>query len=67
MALFAAGLNANVGEIDKEEICEGINYLCGIRGHVVVLVELSVGPTKLFQWGSQTSSHQLMVEVTGSQ
>ena len=67
MALFAAGLDAEVSKIDKEEVCKGVDYLCGIRGRVIVLVELSVGPMKWFQWGLQTSSHQLMVEVTGSQ
>lgn len=68
MAMFAAGLNAEIGKVDKEEVCEGIDYLGGVWGRVVVLwVELSVGQRELVWWGLQTSSHQLMVEVTGSQ
>lgn len=67
MAMVAAGLNTPIGKVDKEEVREGVNYLGGIWGRVVVLVELSVGPMELFWWSLQTSSHQLMVEVTGSQ
>lgn len=67
MALFAARLNAKIGKVDKEEVCEGVNYLGEIWGRVVVLMELSVGPMELLWWVLQTSSHQLMVEVTGSQ
>ena len=48
MAVFAAGLNAEIGKIDKEEVCEGVYYLGGIWGRIVVLVELSVGSMKLF-------------------
>ncbi len=48
MAVFAAGLNAETGKIDKEEICEGVDYLGGIKSRIVVLVELSVGSMKLF-------------------
>lgn len=49
--MFTAGLNAKVRKIDKEEVCEGIDYLGGIWGRVVVLVELSAGPMKVFWWG----------------
>ena len=65
--MFTAGLNAKVRKIDKEEVCEGVDYFGSVRCRVVVLVELSAGPMKVFWWGLQTSSHQLMVEVTGSQ
>lgn len=44
MAMVAAGLNTPIGKKDEEEVREGINYLGGIWGRVVVLVELSVGP-----------------------
>lgn len=27
MALFSAGLNAEIGEVDKEEVCECVDYL----------------------------------------
>ena len=47
MAVFAAGLNANVGKVDKEEICEGVYYFGGIWRRVVVLMELLVGPMAL--------------------
>ena len=47
MALFAAGLNAKVGKVDKEEICEGVQYFGGIWRRVIVLMELSVGPMGL--------------------
>lgn len=30
MAVFAAGLYASVGEVDKEKVGEGIDYLGGI-------------------------------------
>ena len=42
MAVFAARLNANIGKVDEEEVCEGIDYLGGVWSGVVVLVELSV-------------------------
>lgn len=48
MAIFAAGFNAEIGKVDKEEVCEGIDYFGGIRGRVVVLTELSVRPMYLF-------------------
>ena len=68
MAVFAAGLNASVGEVDKEEVGEGIDYLGGIWGRVVVLTGTVSGANGMILVGDlQTSSHQLMVEVTGSQ
>ena len=47
MAVFAAGLNAKVGKVDKENICECVYYFGGIWRRVVVLMELSVGPMAL--------------------
>ena len=47
MAVFAAGLNAQVGKVDKEDVCEGVHYFGGIWRRVVVLMELSVGPMAL--------------------
>lgn len=44
MAVFAAGLNASEGEVDKEEVGEGIDYLGSIWGRVVILAGMSVGP-----------------------
>ena len=37
MSLFPTGLDAQIGKIDEEEVCEGVHYLGGIRGRVVVL------------------------------
>ena len=66
MAVFAAGLDASVREVDEEEVREGIDYLGGVRGCVVILGGRLVGSIRWVRvW--QTSSHQLMVEVTGSQ
>lgn len=42
MAVFAAGLNAEIGQVDKEDVCESVHYLGGIWRRVVVLMELSV-------------------------
>ena len=67
MTVFSTGLDANIGKVDEEEVCEGIDYLGGIWCRVVVLPELSVGSIKKTGGDLQTSSHQLMVEVTGSQ
>ena len=68
MAVFAAGLNAEIGKVDKKEVCEGIDYLGGIWSGIVVLGGLSVGVNGIILVRNvQTSSHQLMVEVTGSQ
>ena len=68
MAVFAAGLNADIGKVDEEEVGEGVHYLGGVGGRIVILLELSVGGQRNY-FGEilQTSSHQLMVEVTGSQ
>ena len=46
VAVFAAGLDASVGKIDEEEVREGVDYLGGVRGCVVILAELSVGSTE---------------------
>ena len=46
VAVSAAGLDASVGEIDEEEVREGVDYLGGVRGCVVILAELSVGSTE---------------------
>ena len=43
VAIFAAGLDASVGKIDEEEVREGVDYLGGVRGCVIILAELSVG------------------------
>ena len=51
MAMLAAGLNAKIGIVDKEEVCQGIDYLGGIWSRVVVLVSLSVGPMELLWLG----------------
>ena len=66
LALFATGLNAEIGEVDEEKIGKGVHYFSSIWGRVVILwTELLVESMK----GTllHTSSHQLMVEVTGSQ
>ena len=42
VAVFAAGLDAPVGEVDEEEVREGVDYLGGVRGCVVILAEPSV-------------------------
>ena len=68
VAVFAARLDAPVGEVEEEEVREGVDYLGGVRGCVVILAEPSVGFNGIESVGVwQTSSHQLIVEVTGSQ
>lgn len=42
MAVFPAGLDAEIGKVDEQEVCEGIDYLGGVWGCVVILIELSV-------------------------
>lgn len=42
MAVFAAGLNTQIGKVDEQEVCEGIDYLGGKWSRVVILMELSV-------------------------
>ena len=47
MAVFAAGLNADAGQVDKEDICECVYNFGGIWRRVVILMVLSVGPMAL--------------------
>ena len=51
VAMFAAGLDAPVGEVDEEEVREGVDYLGGVWGCVVVLPGLSVGSMGWIRWG----------------
>ena len=51
VAIFAARLNAPVGEVDEEEVGEGVDYLGGVRGCVVILKEPSVGSMGSIGWG----------------
>ena len=51
VAVFAAGLDAPVGEVDEDEVREGVDYLGGVRGCVVILAELSVGSMGSIGWG----------------
>ena len=51
MTIFAAGLDTEIGKVDKEEIGEGIHYLGGGFRRVVVLTELSVVSMELFAGG----------------
>ena len=51
MAMFATGSNAPVGEVDEEEVREGVDYLGGIRGCIVILKEPSVGSLGSIRWG----------------
>ena len=43
MAVFAAGLDASVREVDEEEVRESVDYLGGVRGCVVILAKRLVG------------------------
>lgn len=37
VAMFAAGSDAQVGEVDEEEVREGVDYLGGVGSRVVIL------------------------------
>lgn len=45
VAMFAAGSDAQVGEVDEEEVREGVDYLGGVGSRVVILT------TELSAWG----------------
>ena len=42
MAVFAAGLDAQIGKVDEQEVCESVDYLGGEWCRVVILVKLSM-------------------------
>ena len=68
MAISAAGLDAHNGEIDEEEVRERVHDFGGVRCRVVILGWRVVSGVEGRIVGSrQTSSHQFMVDVTGSQ
>lgn len=49
VAIFAAGSDAQVGEVDEEEVREGVDYLRGVGSRVVILT------TELSAWGLEWS------------
>ena len=51
VAVFAAGLDAPIGEVDENEVRESVDYLGGVRGCVVILAEPSVGLMGWIGWG----------------
>ena len=64
--ISSATLDTEAREVYEEEIRKSVYYLSSIWRCVVVLrADFSTAP----RWdiGKQTSSHQFMVEVTGSQ
>ena len=54
VAVFAAGLDAPVREVDEEEVRESVDYLGGVRGCVVILAEPSVGSMGWIRCGGLT-------------
>lgn len=67
MAMSATGLNSCVGEVGKDEICERVHYLGSVVGRIVILFAAVREALSKVEGCKQTSSHQLMVDVTGLQ
>lgn len=67
VSMFAAGLNAEKGEVGEEEVCEGVDNLGRVVGRIVFLEFCQLNVQDIDTGRKQTSSHQFMVEVTGSQ
>lgn len=66
MAMFYAAENSLKGKKYKQKIRHGIDNLRGISRRIVILIPISIRK----KWESSirhTSSHQLIVEVTGAQ
>ena len=68
MAIPAAGLDAHDSKIYEEQVRERVHDFGGVRSRVVILGWRAVSGVEGRIVGSrQTSSHQFMVDVTGSQ
>lgn len=52
---------------DKNEVSQGIDNLRCVRSGIVILAIRQLAALRKVHAGRQTSSHQLIVEVTGSQ
>jgi hypothetical protein len=69
VSIFAAVEKAFESEPQEQQVGQGIDNFGEIDGRVVVLSHISLGssPDLFIGQGTQTSSHQFKVEVTGLQ
>lgn len=66
VAMFSATDNAGVGKVCEHQVGQGVDNLGSVRSSIVVLEDISIGLHFEIR-GTQTSSHQFSVEVTGAQ
>lgn len=67
MTMFPTVDDTFEGKEGKHEVSQGIDNLCCVRSGIVVLAIRQLAALRDVHLGRQTSSHQLIVEVTGSQ